>query len=75
MPVLLVCDGPNCVKQIRAVVRRGVIAAPHPWWAQTGADEAGTLIVACSAVCLNAALPQWSAITRNQAQSTEEGQA
>jgi hypothetical protein len=58
------------VKQTRAVVRRGVISAPHPWWATTGSDDDATLIVACSAVCLNAALPQWRATHRNSPQST-----
>jgi hypothetical protein len=67
---MLICDGPGCVREARAVVRRGVISAPHPWWAQTGSDDAGTLIVACSAPCLNAALPQWRATHRNSPQST-----
>jgi hypothetical protein len=57
MPVLLRCDCPGCFREIQAVLTRGNVAAPHPWWMQTGRD--GKLIVACGTEHLNAALPGW----------------
>jgi hypothetical protein len=45
MSVLLICDAPNCVMTIPAVVRLGRAAAPDNWWMQ--ANASGRLIVAC----------------------------
>lgn len=71
---MLICDGPGCVREARASLRRGVVRPPDPkWWLQTGREE-DSLIVACSEKCLNRALPQFSATHRNPPQSTENAE-